>query len=269
MCLILLAWRADPEYPLVFAGNRDEVYDRRSAPIDFWGDEPSIFGGRDMEKGGTWLGISLSGRIAAVTNYRERPRAQGSHRSRGELAARFLREADAPRAYLAQITGRKAEYGPFSVIVGDAAGLWYYSNRGREPRELAPGVHGLSNHLIDTPWPKVALGRQRLAQLLGSGERRLASGSFEILLDRTPAPDAQLPDTGVGLERERELSSMFIAGERYGTRASTVVLIRRDGAVLFIERSFGPGGAPLGVVEKRFALSGTAIQPPINADQRR
>jgi len=266
MCLILLAWRAHPEYPLVFAGNRDEVYDRPSATIDFWRDEPAIFGGRDLEKGGTWLGLSRSGRIAAVTNYRERPRAQNTHRSRGELAARFLREGDAPRAYLDQIARHKAEYGPFSVIVGHAAALWYYSNRGRDPQELAPGVHGLSNHLLDTPWPKVASGTERLGRLLGADEAPLTAGLFEILLDRTPAPDAELPDTGVGLQRERELSPMFIAGERYGTRASTVVLIGRDGTALFIERTFGPHGVPLGVVEKRFALSGTAIQPPINTD---
>ena len=258
MCLILFAWRTHPEYPLVFAGNRDEAYDRPSAPAEFWRDEPAIFGGRDLQKNGTWLGLSRSGRFAAVTNYRERPVVKNAPRSRGDLAARFLLGNDAPRQYLEQVTRSASDYGAFSLIVGDGASLWYYSNRGSEIQSLSPGVHGLSNHLIDTPWPKVASGKERLGQLTGADETPLTTGLFEILLDRTPAPDAGLPDTGVGLQRERELSPLFIAGERYGTRASTVVLIDRAGAVLFVERTFGPHGVPLGVTEKRFWLVSAA-----------
>lgn len=254
MCLILLAWRAHPEYPLVFAGNRDEAYDRPSAQAGFWRDEPATFGGRDLEKGGTWLALSLSGRIAAVTNYRERPAVRSAPRSRGELAARFLSGNDDPHRYLERVARSAADYAAFSLIVGDGERLSYYSNRSGNIQDLPAGVHGLSNHLIDTPWPKVVSGKQRLGRLLGADEMQLAAGSFEILLDRTPAPDGGLPDTGVGLQRERELSPLFVAGDRYGTRASTVVLIRRDGAVLFIERSFGPRGVPLETVERRFSL---------------
>ncbi len=256
MCLILLAWRAHPAYPLVFAGNRDEAYDRPTAAPDFWSDVPDIFGGRDLEKGGTWLGLARSGRIAAVTNYRERPAAPDASRSRGELTARFLPGTDDPRRYLQQVAFAATEYRAFSLILGDGEDLYYFSNRapGQGIQKLTPGVHGLSNHLLDTPWPKIISGKARLGKLLAAGEAELTAGLFEILLDRTPAPDAELPDTGVGRTRERELSASFIPGETYGTRASTVVLIDREGNVLFIERAFGPRGKPLGLTERRFTL---------------
>jgi len=263
MCLILLAWRAHTGYPLIFAGNRDEAYDRPAAAPDFWSDAPDIFGGRDLEKGGTWLGLARSGRIAAVTNYRERPAAPDASRSRGELTARFLRGTEEPRGYLEQVARSGADYRAFSLIVGDGEGLYYLSNRapGQAAQELS-GVHGLSNHLLDTPWPKITRGKARLGRLLGAGEAELTRELFEILLDRTPAPDAELPETGVGQQRERELSASFIPGEHYGTRASTVVLIDRLGEVLFIERAFGPRGVPLGITERRFSLERAVMAQP-------
>jgi uncharacterized protein with NRDE domain len=251
---MLFAWRAHPDYQLVFAGNRDEAYERKSAAADFWRDAPRIFGGRDLEKGGTWLGLTLSGRFAAVTNYRDGHAAKIAPRSRGELVAGFLRGDDAPAPFLRQVEPAGAEYGGFSLIVGDLERLYFCSNRGNGIEEIAPGVRGLSNHLLDTPWPKVRRGRERLMALLDLPEAAMTKGLFEILTDRTAAPDAELPDTGVGLQRERELSPCFIAGERYGTRASTVILINRDDKVLFIERHFGPHGAPLGAAEHRFGL---------------
>jgi uncharacterized protein with NRDE domain len=254
MCLILLAWRAHPEYPLVFAGNRDEAYERPSAAADFWQDEPHIFGGRDLEKGGTWLGLTRTGRIAAVTNYRDGLAAGNAPRSRGELVARFLRGTDEPRAYLQRMMSSGGEYGAFSLIIGDLERLLFCSNRAAGIEEVAPGVHGLSNHLLDTPWPKVRHGKERVGALLKAGESELMRGLFEILTDRTAAPDAELPDTGVGLRRERELSPSFVAGERYGTRASTVLLINRRNEVVFSERAFGARGLPLGNTERRFTL---------------
>lgn len=254
MCLILLAWRAHPQFPLVFAGNRDEAYDRPSAVPDFWRDALEVYGGRDLEKGGTWLGLTRSGRIAAVTNYRERPTIRNAARSRGELAAHFLRETMDARRYLEEVTRSGTDYAAFSLIAGDRERLLYSSNRNGGIQELPPGVHGLSNHLLNTPWPKITRGKERLAQLLAADEARLSAGLFDILLDRTPAPDAGLPETGVGLQRERDLSPSFIAGDHYGTRASTVVLISGEGAALFIERAFGPRGAALGTTEKRFKL---------------
>jgi len=254
MCLILLAWRVHPQYPLIFAGNRDEAYERPSAPADFWSDDPRIYGGRDLQKGGTWLGLTRSGRIAAVTNYRERPAIRNLPRSRGQLTSGYLRGADDPRSYLESVSRAGAEYGPYSLIVGNGERLCYQSNRGDGIHELSHGLHGLSNHLIDTPWPKITGGKARLAKLLGAGKAELTAGLFEMLLDRTPAPEAELPDTGVGPQRERELSSSFVAGDRYGTRASTVLLIDRRNAVLFIERAFGPGGKEGETVRREFQI---------------
>ncbi len=254
MCLILLAWHAHPEFPLVFAANRDEAYERPSASADFWNDGPGIFGGRDLEKGGTWLGLTLAGRIAAVTNYRDGPARQPAPRSRGELTAAFLRGTDEPHAYLKKVAPHADQYGAFSLLTGDRERLSSFSNRGTGIEDLPAGVHGLSNHLLNTPWPKVTHGKRRVASLLEANESELVNGLFDALADRTTAPAADLPDTGVGTGRERELSPAFIAGERYGTRASTVLVVSRGNEVTFIERRFGALGAPQGETARRFAL---------------
>lgn len=255
MCLILLAWRAHPDYPLVFAGNRDEAYDRPSAAADFWKNDPDIFGGRDLEKGGTWLGLARTGRIAAVTNYRDGAARKPAALSRGYLTAGFLRAPEDPGNYLKHVARKADQYGGFSLLVGDFEHLSYLSNRGDGAESVSPGVHGLSNHLMDTPWPKVSLGKKRVSALLGAGEKQLTEGLFAALSDRGAAPDAELPDSGVGIARERELSPAFIPGERYGTRASTVVLVNRDFQVTFVERSFGPRGVALGAeVRRNFML---------------
>jgi uncharacterized protein with NRDE domain len=263
MCLILLAWHAHPEYPLVFSGNRDEAYERPSAAAAFWSDDPDVFGGRDLEQGGTWLGLTRGGRLAAVTNYRDGRTAPSlAPRSRGELTAGFLSGSTEPRFYLENVAPRGADYGGYTLIVGDSRGLYGFSNRDPTIRELPAGVHGLSNHLLDTPWPKVSRGKERLAALLTSGETDLVNGLFRILADRGVAPDAELPDSGVGLERERELSPAFIAGERYGTRASTVLLVSRRNEVVFVERRYGAHGEPLGETSQRLALQPRAALPP-------
>ena len=254
MCLILLAWRVHPEYPLVFAGNRDEAYERPSAAAGFWADDPQIFGGRDLEKGGTWLGLTRTGRMAAVTNYRDGPAARVAPRSRGELTAAFLRGTDHPRAYLEGVAARASDYGGFALIVGDSDCLYWISNRRPGIEEINPGIHGLSNHLLDTSWPKVERGKQRLSALLKAKETELLQGLLDALADRTVAPDSKLPDTGVGLQRERELSPAFVAGERYGTRASTALLVSRSNEVLCVERRFGARGVPEGKTMRRFAL---------------
>jgi uncharacterized protein with NRDE domain len=254
MCLVLLAWRMHPEFPLVFAGNRDEAYERPSAAAGFWADDPEIFGGRDLEKGGTWLGVTRTGRLAAVTNYRGGSAARTAPRSRGELTVAFLRGTSEPRAYLEEVATRPSDYGGFTLIAGDPERMHCVSNRAPGIVEITPGVHGLSNHLLDTPWPKVRRGRERLAALMKADEAGLVRGLFEALADRTAAPDAELPDTGVGLQRERELSCAFVAGERYGTRASTVLLVSRNGEVVCVERRYGARGAALGETKQRFAL---------------
>lgn len=261
MCMILLAFHAHAQYPLIIAANRDEAYARMAASAVFWGDHPHIFAGRDLEKGGTWLGITRDGRIAAVTNYRAGYVPKDAPRSRGELVSRFLIGSDSAAGYLAQVAAHGDEYNGFSAIAGDLDALYFLSNRGHGVERISRGVHGLSNHLLDTPWPKVERGKQAMHDLLHVGEHALVAGLFDFLADRTPARDQLLPDTGVGLQRERELSPAFISGERYGTRASTLVLVRQDGEVLFHERSFGAGGRALGEVSSRFQLEKTDGRP--------
>lgn len=255
MCLILLAHRVHPDYPLVFAANRDEFYARPTAPAAWWEDAPELLAGRDLQAGGTWMGITRGGRWAAVTNYRDLPSERTGARSRGELVSAFLRGDDAPEAYLRQIAERTGEYNGFNLLVADWEQLWYFSNRGGEPQELGPGVYGLSNHLLDTPWPKVVRGKQALSALLEDGAAPAPEPLFELLADADPAPEAELPDTGVGREWERALSSLFIATPSYGTRASTVLLIEGGGVATFVERGFAAGAQRGEEVRYRFEIN--------------
>ena len=254
MCVILFAHKAHRDFPLIMAANRDESFARPAASLAFWNDLPDVCGGRDLEKGGTWLGITRQGRIAAVTNYRDPSVPRNGTLSRGELVKDFL-AGDAPiEAYLGDVSARGHLYNGFILIAGNVERLLWYSNRGPGVEAIAPGVHGLSNHLLDTPWPKILRARQALSSLLGADEAALTAGLFEVLADPNQAPDHELPDTGIGLQRERELSSVFVHGALYGTRASTVLLVNRSGRVTMIERSFGPRGRPAGEVAQRFEL---------------
>lgn len=254
MCLILLAWRVTPEYPLVVASNRDEFFDRPSAPAAFWSDSPNVLAGRDLQAGGTWMGITRQLRFAAVTNYREpRPEVLPTS-SRGHLVADFLGGRRRPDTYLKEVARRGSGYNGYNLLVADRDTLWYHSNRGVPPRELPPGVYGLSNNLLDVPWPKLASARQQF-------ERALAklpdlAPSFELLEDDSVAPDDELPETGVGLELERSLSSIFVRLPNYGTRASTVMLVRADNSIRFVERRFGPNKAPAGGTDVAFMAEG-------------
>jgi uncharacterized protein with NRDE domain len=240
MCLILFANQSHPEYPLVFAGNRDEFYDRPTASASFWDDAPHVLAGRDLEAGGTWLGVTRRGYWATVTNVRDqRPRREEAP-SRGRLVADYLVNEPAPRRYLDQVASKTDRYNGFNLILGTPEQTLYLSNRDGGPRSVTPGVHGMSNAQLDDPWPKVRRGTSRLKTVLGDtvGPEPL----LEILDDRRPAPVEELPDTGVGTETERMLSAPFIDGdESYGTRASTVLLIHRSGTVRFVERSFRQG----------------------------
>lgn len=250
MCLILFAHRVHADYRLVVAANRDEWFGRPTAPAGFWSDAPDVLAGRDLEAQGTWLGVTRAGRFAAITNFRD----PGSNRvdapSRGRLVSAFLTSAVSPLTYAESLRPDAARYNGFSLLVGDAASLAYFSNRESRARELPPGIYGLSNHLLDEPWPKVRIGKARLAANLNGSvdaERLLAA-----LDDMDEAADEALPSTGVGLERERQLSPLRIHAGEYGTRSSTVLLISTDGEVSFIERSFAASGAEAGVVRKRF-----------------
>lgn len=254
MCLILLALGAHPEYPLIVAANRDEAYSRPTARAAFWEDHPGVCGGRDLEQGGTWLGIARNGRFAATTNYRQGGGSADIKRSRGKLTRDYLTGVEPPEQYLRGVEARAQDYNGFSLIVGHPDAHWFYSNRGGVAQSITPGVHGLSNHLLDEPWPKVRRGKESVTSLLHAGESELVARLFAVLADRAPAPDELLAATGVPLERERARSASFIAGDTYGTRASTVLLVGVDARALLFERSFGPGGSLTGESDLQFDL---------------
>lgn len=254
MCLILFALDAHPLYKLVLAANRDEFYQRPTAPADFWTDAPEVFAGRDLAAGGTWLGITKTGRLAAVTNYRDPNAAPGS-KSRGDLTREFLTGNEPSADYLRNLARERGDYSGFNLLVGDFAKdaeLFYFSNRGSaNAQKLTKGVYGLSNALLDTNWNKVETGKARFAKILQMSDEIFPADLFSLLSDRAAAPDAKLPATGVGLERERVLSPAFIETENYGTRLSTVLTITREGRINFIERTFV--GA-VGEISQEFAL---------------
>jgi len=254
MCLILVAHRACPEYPLVIAANRDEAYSRDALPAGWWKDCPQVYGGRDAVAGGAWLGLAMNGRYAAVTNYRQGGVRDTALRSRGELVRDYLCGERDPVEYMQDVYRRGHAYNGFSLLAGDRDRLYFLSNRGNGVAAVTPGVHGLSNHLLDEPWPKVVNGTRCLQEWLSLPEATLAARLYEFLADRTTAPDDLLPSTGVDAQRERELSAAFIANERYGTRASTVIIVHASGKVYFGEQGFGPQGRPLYVEEQRLRL---------------
>jgi uncharacterized protein with NRDE domain len=240
MCLILVAHDCHPLYRLVVAANRDEYHARPTAPAAFWAKAPEILAGRDLQGGGTWLGITTTGRFVALTNFREPHRHRKEAPSRGRLVSDFLRgDTDVP-AYRRRLEREGDAYNGFNILFGAGDRLAIFSNRASIPPELTPGVHGISNHLPDTPWPKVVRGKEELARLVSPGTPLQPRDLFALLADRTQPADTFLPDTGVGIELERRLAPLFIRGEEYGTRSSTVVLIGRDNQVTFVERTFPP-----------------------------
>jgi len=243
MCLILVAWQQHPSYPLIVAANRDEFYARPTLPAARWQDVPAeateadIHGGRDLEAGGTWLGYARGGRFAAVTNVREPGRPPGL-RSRGRLTADFLAGTAAAEDYTCSLV--LGDYAGFNLLVSDGEALVYCTNRGAATMSLEPGIYGLSNHLLDTPWPKLASSKERFAAALGALPADEAF--FALLSDDEIVPDPLLPATGVPLAWERILSAVFVRSPDYGTRASTVLLASKDASATLIERSFGPQG---------------------------
>ncbi len=255
MCLILFSFRAHRHFPLVVAANRDEHYSRPAAAAGFWADQPDVYAGRDLEKGGTWMGININGRFAAITNYREGQAGAPAPRSRGELVSGFLTGNESAADFFYTTAQSANEYNPFSMIAGDLDGLSFYSNRNAGIAPVAPGVHGLSNHLLDTPWPKVVAGTAAVAATRDMDDPDAISALlFAALAGRGNAEDAQLPDTGISRQRERELSPPFISGEHYGTRTSTVLLVNASGDVFVHEKRFGPHGAPEGADARAFRL---------------
>lgn len=267
MCLLVFSLRKHPEYPLIFVGNRDEFRDRPAEPARFWSEHPHLLAGRDLEAGGTWLGVTRDGRFATVTNYRDPGERRPDARSRGELAVDYLTGSEPASSYLAALQERADEYNGFNLILGTPGALYYFSNRGvgsvvngestigspGRIHELEAGVYGLSNEQLDTPWPKVRRAKSLFHKVMGE-HGPTPEVLLGVLTDRKLAADGDMPSTGLSKEWERALSSIFISGDEYGTRASTVVLFRSDGGVTFVERSFGLKGRVLGTESHQFQI---------------
>lgn len=241
MCLILFAYKVHPAFPLVLAANRDEFYNRPTRPLGFWPEKEHILAGKDLKGGGTWLGMTRSGRFAALTNYRDPASLKAEAPSRGRLLTAFLFSDIHPKAYLDGIEADGHLFNGFNLLVGDTNGLYYHSNRGNGALALSPGFYGLSNHLLDTAWPKVERGKRGLENLLHSQRVVQPERLFQLLSDRSMPLPERLPDTGVGRRWEKILSPLFIVSRHYGTRCSSVILMSASGRISFWERSFYPG----------------------------
>lgn len=261
MCLIAFAWKAHPLDRLLLVANRDEFHARAATPLGWWTDHhaPDVLAGRDLQEGGAWLGVSRSGRLAAVTNVRGPDAAERKPLSRGQLVADFLRGNESASAFSDRLEHEAQAYGGFNLLVYDGTELRYLTNRPRFLSEdVAPGTHALSNAQLDTPWPKARAAHAAMDRVVARGqnvESEDEAALLEVMAGRTPAPDEALPLTGVSLEMERLLSSAFIHAPAYGTRCTSLVRIGSDGNVSFLERRFDAKGQSLGDTRLKFTIA--------------
>jgi uncharacterized protein with NRDE domain len=250
MCLVLFAYHVHPEYKLIVAANRDEFHQRPTAPAHYWEDSPEILAGRDLEKMGTWMGVTKTGRFAALTNYRDPNELTEGKRSRGEVVANALMYNGETKEYMNSLEKNPLLYPGYNLLAGDRNALYYYSNvSGHDWQKVLPGIHGVSNHLLNTEWPKVQIGKEGMSAILQEAQVDLPEKLFTLLQNADPAPDENLPKTGVSLEWERKLSPLFIKSEGYGTRSSTVLLMS-DYEIQYIERVFTNDS----LTEKKFTM---------------
>lgn len=242
MCLIAFSYKTHPVYDLILATNRDEFYQRPARTAQFWKkeDNPDILAGKDLEAGGTWMGVHKDGRWGAVTNYRDTSITKKDAPSRGELVLDYLKSKEKGMNYLQEVTERADEYYGFNMLLWDEAGFFHYSNQSKIVSRIEPGIHGLSNSLLNTDWPKVRLAKDSLKNVI-QNKNIDKEHLFRILLNEQKAPDPELPVTGIPQHLEKAVSSIFIQTESYGTRCSTVLLIDKDGKIDFTERTFRPG----------------------------
>ena len=242
MCLVALAWKSHPRWRLLLAGNRDEFHARPTAALARWNEPHGLCAGRDLRSGGTWVGLATGGRCAVVTNVRRGFAQPGNTTSRGQLPVEFLGGQLAAEVHAATLATRASAFAPFNLLLADADHCRYVGNQPQAgSTEVAPGVHALSNGVLDEPWPKTRRLREAMQDWVASGSDELQP-LWRALADERIAPDAELPDTGVGIEWERRLSPAFIRGESYGTRASTLIAVGYDGRGFITERRFGPDG---------------------------
>ncbi|WP_374618478.1 NRDE family protein [Pandoraea sp.] len=276
MCLIVFSWQPDAATPLVLLANRDEFFERPAEPLHWWRDRPDVLAGRDLRGGGTWMGVNRAGRFAALTNYRDgrAPMAPKDAPSRGLLVSAML-DATSLDDDLIRVERHAHEYAGFNLLAGDlpAGKLFWLGNRAHHvggttltasaqpvAHDIAPGIHGLSNAVLDTPWPKLLSRRNAFASALleAADDARL----LRIMRDATEAPDHDLPETGVSRGWERSLSAAFIASPAYGTRCTTLLRYHRDGRFDVTEVTVTPGQAPHDLSGRRdfsFALAPVPI----------
>ncbi len=253
MCLIILSLKTFKDYPFVIAANRDEFYNRPAQAAAFWNEHPYLLAGKDLKDGGTWLGITRNGKFAALTNFRDLRNINESAPSRGNLVKNFLINNITAEEYSEILLSEGRIYNGFNLICGNLKKLFYFSNINGKVEIINEGIHGLSNHLLNTNWPKVDSGKKKLKDLLASNHVE-ANRIFELLYDETPAADNKLPDTGVGIQLERLLSPMYIKSEQYGTRCSTVILIDKENNVTFAESTYDNVTQKLSKVEFKFKI---------------
>lgn len=242
MCLIVIGWQIDARYPLAVAANRDEFFARPTATLAWWSDAPDILAGRDLQDGGTWLGMTRNGRFAAITNYRDPARTKPSPPSRGRLVSDFLAGRETPGDYLRRIEPLAQTCNGFNLLVADTNELYWYSNMSNEMRQLEPGIYGVSNHLLDTPWPKLLSAKRAFAAALPA--LPTTDKLFSLLRDETLHPDEVLPRTGVSLELERKLSAIFVKTNGFNTRSSAVLWRDNAGKISFDEQTWLEDGSP-------------------------
>jgi uncharacterized protein with NRDE domain len=237
MCLIFLSFNQHPKYPLIIAANRDEFFDRPAKPMDFWPENPNILAGKDLSGGGTWLGITKSGYFAMLTNYRDMANIKADAPTRGKLVLDYLVGEFSPPTYLQALNASASQYNGYNIILGTLEDPWYYSNQTNKLYRLGTGLYGLSNALLDTKWPKVERGKEKFHELVQQDELDFEA-MINIMHDRKLAPDDLLPDTGIGYEKEKLLSSMFIEMPGYGTRNTTILVKDRDNNIMILERTY-------------------------------
>ncbi len=253
MCLILIAHKPSPLKRLIIAANRDEFFARPTRAMDFWNEHPDILAGKDLAGGGTWLGIKRNGRFAALTNYRDPSAQKPDPPSRGGIITDYLKSRLTPKEFIDQLQKGAHRFNGFNLLAGDRDTLYWFSNMVQEAKQLPPGIYGVSNHLIDTPWPKVTKGKKVLAAILSQRKEITMEPLFSMLTNNEIPGDSELPDTGVGKEWERILAPIFVRSPSYGTRSSTAIVMDEAGKVEICERSFN-GKKDLEYSEKGFSF---------------
>lgn len=253
MCLIVFAYKVHPETPFLLAGNRDEFYQRPAKPAHKWKTEPEIIAGKDLAAGGTWMGISESGRFAALTNYRAIHEIKENAPSRGDIVKDFLLSDKPIEHCLAQILNHSGNYNGFNLIAGTLSDMYFLTNKKDSIQKLEPGFYSISNAFLDTPWPKTEKAQRHFQSILekkGVDEEAI----YELLIDQEQFPIEQLPKTGLTEKMEKAVSPIFIRTENYGTRCSTIVSMDSHSNISFAERTYTPGTTKV-EYETRFSIS--------------